>query len=930
MVMQERPRRLRAAVIAAVVVLLLFGTGVIRFYTDVLWFQEVGLTSVLWKSLSTQFLVGLAAGLVVFILLWGNLMLAARMSPIYLIPRMGSPEREDPMEQYRAQIGPYLRWLRPGIALFLAVLAGIGASAGWRVFLLWQNRVDFGTADPQFGMDVGFYMFTLPWYDAVLSFVWFALVMTLLLTAAAHYVQGSIRPEGGLQGVSSGAMAHISVLLGLLALVKAAQYWIGRYQLNFSPRGVVDGASYTDINAQLPALTLLTIISVLSAIIFLVNIRFRRLALPLAAVGIWILVVALAGGAWPWWTQRFSVAPQEPQREEPYIDRNIQATLTAFGLDDVDLRPFAATPTLDEEHLEQNETLLANVRLWDVEVLGRAYTQLQAIRPYYEVSEVDVDRYVIDGEKRQVLLSARELSVQDLPAAQRSWANQHLQFTHGYSLVASLANQTTPAGQPDFLKKDVPGDPSPGAEVLASSQPRIYYGESFASNEYSVVNSEQEEIDYPTETGPARSRYEGEGGIPVRHFGRRIAFAIREGDPNLVLSGLINNDSRIMIYKNVRDRVLRAAPFLSLDRDPYLAVVDDRLVWILDAYTTSPYYPYSQRFDLGGLVGGGEAGALSGTANYIRNSVKVVVDAYDGTIDFHIVEEDDPVVRAWRNVFPALFDAPEPSDDLRAHFRYPQDIFAVQSHVYLTYHIEDPFDFYSQEDAWAIPQNPREGDTEVPPTYLLIQFPGEDEQEFALTRPFTPRARNNMISFMAGRSEPGNYGELVLFQFPRERLVLGPVQVDNLINQDVEISRTLALLDQRGSRVEFGTLINLPIEESILYVQPIYVTAENIGIPELKRVIAVIGERIAFEETFDEALAALFDVDDLPLAEAPEEPEEPEEPPAEEILDLAALISEANDLFNDAQAALQNGDWAAYGRLIERLGQLLQQAENAF
>ena len=362
-----------------------------------------------------------------------------------------------------------------------------------------------------------------------------------------------------------------------------------------------------------------------------------------------------------------------------------------------------------------------------------------------------------------------------------------------------------------------------------------------------------------------------------------------------------------------------------------LAVVDDRLVWILDAYTTSPYYPYSQRFDLGTLTGGTEPGALSGTANYIRNSVKVVVDAYDGTLDFHIVEEDDPVVQAWANAFPALFDAPEPSDDLRAHFRYPQDIFTVQSHVYLTYHIEDPFDFYSQEDAWAIPQNPRatEGDAEVPPTYLLIQFPGEEEQEFALTRPFTPRARNNMISFMAGRSEPDKYGELVLFQFPRERLVLGPVQVDNLINQDVEVSQTLTLLGQEGSEVSFGSLLTLPIDESILYVRPLFVTGENIGIPELKRVILVYGERVVMADTFEEALVGLIGEEVTPPDEPGREPSgdgEGEQPPKISP-DAQKILREAARLYDEAQAALEDGDFAEYGRLIEELGQLLEQAK---
>ncbi|MGH2731259.1 MAG: UPF0182 family protein, partial [Actinomycetota bacterium] len=722
-------------VIVVLLVVVITAFGLSRFYTDVLWFREVGLTDVLWTSLGTQVAVGVVVGLVTGLIVFANLMLAGRLAPTYIFAERF--DRPDPLDRYRALLSPYLVWLRVAVGLLVGLIAGLSAGAAWRLYLLWANRVDFGVEDPQFGKDVGFFVFELPFYNEVLDWVWFALIASVVVSAAAHYFHGSIRPERRLAGVSSGALAHISVLLGLLALVKSTQYWLGTYGLNFSPRGVVTGASYTDVHAQLPALRLLAIISVISAVLFLVNIRFRRVSLPLAAVGIWVLTSVLAGGVWPFLVQRFSVRPQEPQREAVYIDRNITATRAAFGLTDVETRAFPAAADVTAEDIGANEDLLQNVRLWDPGVLKLAYEQLQAIRTYYEFHDVDIDRYEIDGALRQVLLAARELSLDDLPGDSKTWQNLHLQFTHGYGLVASLANEATTAGQPNFLVRNLPGTVSGGAESLAPDEPRLYYGESFGSDEYSVVNTDQEELDFPTDEGVSRIRYAGEGGVDIGGLFRRLAFAIREADPNLVLSSLIDADSRMLFYRNVRDRVQRAAPFLSLDHDPYPVVVDDRLVWIIDAYTSTRWYPYSQRFDAGDLVDSAEPGTLDGRISYVRNSVKVVVDAYDGTMDFYIVDESDPLIQAWRKAFPDLFTAGEPSDDLRAHFRYPEDLFKIQTEVFSRYHITDTADFYTQDDKWSIPRNPLNvGRTttiphpdEVPPIYLLTQLPGDTEQE---------------------------------------------------------------------------------------------------------------------------------------------------------------------------------------------------------
>jgi uncharacterized membrane protein (UPF0182 family) len=932
----------KGRIILIVVVAMLFAVfASARFYTDVLWFQELNIESVLWKSLRTQLFVGLIVGISTAVIVWVNLAIASRLAPAYVASPIDE-RRVDPLVQLRSAIGPFLFWLRLAVALFIGFLAGIAGSTAWQTVLLWANKTSFGKADPQFGRDISFYVFELPFLDLLSSWVWFAFIAALFTSAGVHYFHGAIQPEKGIRGVSSGALAHLSVLLGALALVKSFQYYLGTFELNFSERGTVTGASYTDVNAQLPALRLLAIISILSALLFIVNIFVRRLSLPLAAVGIWILTAVLAGGVWPLVVQRFSVEPQEPQRERPYIQRNLDATRTAFGLEGVESLEYPGTPTLTGEQITANEAVLQNVRLWDPGVLERAYAQLQAIRTYYQFTDVDIDRYEIDGEMRQVLLSARELQLDDLPDRSKTWQNVHLQYTHGFGLVASLANESTTNGQPSFLVRDVPGTTIPGAETLETDQPRIYYGESFDANEYSIVNSEQEELDYALEdSGVERSNYAGTGGIELGNIFQRLAFAVREGDPNLILSGLINPDSRILIYRNVRDRVRRAAPFLDLDDDPYVAVVDDRLVWIVDAYTSTTNYPYAQRFDVDAVVGAESSGTLSGSVNYVRNSVKVVVDAYDGTMDLHIVDEEDPMIQTWRKVFPSLFTADEPSAELREHFRYPEDLFTLQSEVYRTYHMTDPLDFYSKEDEWDVPTAvsvgsvATAGGTErLEPTYLLFRLPGETDQEFVLTQPFTPRRRPNMIAQLVARSNPDSYGEVLAIEFPRSRQVPGPQQVENLINQDVEISQTLTLLDTEGggSNVEFGSLVILPLEESILYVQPMFVTAENVGIPELKKVVVVQGEQAVMADTFEEALADLFDLDAEPVEPTPSAspggPDEPD-PGDEPAPKIQELIDEASDIYERAQAALADGDFATYARLIERLGGVLDELSAA-
>ena len=917
---------MRRGLLIFVAVLVLVGLAASsRFYTDVLWFNEIGFSSVLWTSLATQFAVGAIVMVVVTAVVAANLFLASRVAPPYAL---GVARRADPFEAYREWIAHHLAWIHVALAAAVGLMLALGAASAWRTFLLWSNRVTFGRRDPQFNKDVGFYVFELPFIDLLLNMAWVALFATVVLSLGAHYFHGSIRPELGWRGVHPPALAHVSVLLGMLALVKAAQYWLGTYELNFSPRGVVTGASYTDVHAQLPALRLLAVISIISAVLFVVNIRFRRLSLPAAAVGIWILFAVFAGAVWPWAVQRFSVDPQEPQRERPFIERNIEATRAAFGLSDVREQSFPAAGELSGQDVNANSDLLQNVRLWDPDVLQDVYGQVQAIRPYYQFRDVDIDRYEVDGRMRQVLLSPRELELDALSGGSQTWSNLHLQYTHGFGLAASLANESTRAGQPEFLVKDLPGTVDAGAESFRLDQPRLYYGEAFRSRQYSVVASKQKELDFPVGEGARRNSYDGRGGIRVGGLFRRLAFAIREGDPNLVLSNVITPQSKILLYRNIRSRVSRVAPFLALDHDPYLAAVDGRLVWLLDAYTTTRWYPYSQRFNVGELVQTSTSGTLTGNQNYIRNSVKVAVDAYDGTMRFYIVDENDPLIRAWRNAFPELFATEDPPSALSAHFRYPEDLFKVQSDVYRNYHISDALDFYSREDAWDVARRFREGIPEaVPATYLLIRLPGETQEEFVLSRPFTPRGKNNMISLLLGRSDPGRYGELVRLQFPRQRVVLGPLQIHNLINQDVQISQTLSLLRQRGSRVEFGSLVILPIGDSILYVQPLFVIAEEIGIPELKKVFVAQGERVLMADSLGQGLEQLFGLEQQPAA-PPRAGPQPPPTPTRRPDSLRAVLDDASRIYQRAQRALAAGDFETYARLIERLGRVLQRAES--
>ncbi len=722
---------------------------------------------------------------------------------------------------------------------------------------------------------------------------------------------------------------HLSLLLAVLLGIRAWGYWLDRFMLNYSPRGQVTGASFTDVNAELPALNLLIVVCGIAVVMVLVSIRRRGFLLPGAAIGLLVLASILLQGAYPAVIQRLRVDPQELARESEFIDRNLEATREAYGLADTDISQFAVTNSLDEAEVADNEVTLSNVRLWDPNVLATTFTQLQSLRPYYQFVDVDVDRYVIDGVVRQVMLSARELQVDGLQEQARTWQNETLTFTHGFGVVASQVNTADSEGQPVFLVRDIP--PTGVSELDPEAEPGIYYGE-VETPGYSIVRTGARELDYetPGTLEQVNTVYDGKGGVPLGGYLRRLAFGLRFSDPNFVLSSLLEDDSRIIFQRDIRDRIAAVAPYLEFDRDPYPVVLDGRTLWVQDAYTTSAYYPYSQRRTL-------ETGSGSHTVNYVRNSIKVVVDAYDGDVTLYIVDDTDPVARAWSRAFPDAF-APlsEAPAELTDHFRYPQDLFQLQAEIYRTYHIPEVEAFYSKADEWSIPRDAsflanrpdltRAQAPPIEPYYLLMRLPGQASEEFVLIQPYLARGKENMVAWLAGRSDPEHAGGLFAVQFPSDQTILGPSQAQARIEQEEEISRYITLLDQQGSSVIRGNLLVLPLGDSILYVEPLFLQSSQAEIPELAQVVVVMGSKVSMEPTLAGALAELVG------AEAPSEDDGVEGAP-DEPGDTAAtadeLLVQALETFARAEEALRAGRLGEYQRLTEQAVALVERAAEA-
>ena len=931
----------RLVLALAIVVLLLAlvsARGVAGFYTDYLWFDSLRFTSVWSGVLFAKVSLVLALTAVLFALLWANLIVAQRLAPAVRPP---GPE-EQALTEVHALLERRPAVVRVVISLVFAFLLGLSGAGRWNDWILFRNRVDFGVSDPLFDRDIGFYVFQLPFLSFLTNWAFIALVVVAIVTAAAHYLNGGIRLQVRPPRVTPGVKAHLSVLLGMVALVKALNYYLDRFQLAFSTRGAVEGATYTDVNAQLPALNLLIFISVLAALLFLYNIRRQGWLLPITAVGLWILVAVVAGSLYPAGVQRFRVEPAESTKEARYIERNIEATRAAMGLDDVDVREFAYNEELSADALGRNAETVRNVRLWDPQVLQRTYQRLQEVRTFYRFTDVDVDRYPVADEVTQILLSARELNPESLPSD--TWENRHLAFTHGYGAVLSPANSVTSDGQPDFLVKNIPPQ---GEPVIA--QPRLYHGEAIGG--FGIVNTGRDEIDYLREDGTAvTNRYEGTGGVGIGSIVRRAAFALRFGDVNPVISGFMTADSRILYIRDVGERVRKIAPFLQYDHDPYPVVVDGRITWLIDAYTTTDRYPYAQQADTNRVDARSD---LHRRFNYVRNSVKVAVDAYDGKATFYVVDPADPIAAAYAKAFPRLFStADEVPDELRAHFRYPEDLFRVQTNMWGRYHIGEPNEFYSQSDRWNIAQDPgaaapvgpgatsppaASGERRMDPYYLLTRLPAEPRGEFLILQPFVPfsqdDSRRELSAFMVAKSDPAEYGKLEVFVMPRDRQVDGPAIVNARINQEPEVSQLITLLSRAGSEVLLGNLVIIPVEQSLVYIRPLYVQATGANaVPELKKVIVAFGDRIAVRDTLQDALVAVFGNAPETREEGPSTgPAPPTGAPGDSALSEEArrLFDDAARAFAEADAALRNGDPVAYAGKVQEGRQAFERAREA-
>lgn len=908
---KEKGRRLWPWVvtgIAALIVLALAGR-LVNLYTEWLWFGEVGFTGIFWKTIYTKIWLSLAAGAIFFAVVYINVIIARKMAPRYqfgpgteIIERTPIPDR-------------LMRLLIPLVLIFPTLIAMYAGGSAWVDFLRFSNGSEFGIADPIFNRDAGFYVFTLPFLSSLQSFAWWTLILTLIATAAIHVLDYAIDFREGKLSFAGHARGHLSVILGALMFVLGLSYLIKGYELVYSPRGVVFGASYTDVHAQLPVFRFLAVAAALAGILFLINIHFRGWKLPAAAIVIIITTVVIGGQVYPFLVQQYQVSPNEIAREEPYIKHNIEFTRKAYDLDGIVEEPFSVEATLTGANLTANANTISNIRLWDPNTLAQTYSQIQVIRPYYTFTDVDVDRYRLGGRLQQVMLAPRELASTQLES--RTWQNEHMIFTHGYGLAMSPVAEVTAEGLPQLLIKDFP--PQSSSPELTVTQPAIYFGE--LANEYAVVDSDTEEFDYPTGDENVFTHYDGSGGIGLSSWLHRLAFGWRFGSLKLLVSDSVNDGTRILMHREISERIRRVAPFLEYDSDPYIVLVEGRLFWIQDAYTTTGLYPYSQPLDSG--------------INYIRNSVKVVVDAYNGDITFYVVDEDDPMLKTYRSIFPDLFtDGSEVPAGIREHFRYPEDMFKAQAFMYTTYHMTNPQVFYNKEDQWNMPKV-QSGDKagNMEPYYVIMDLPGDDREEFMLMLPFTPSTKDNMIAWMAAKSDPENYGERLVFKFPKEKLIFGPAQIQARINQDPDISRQLSLWAQRGSQVIHGNLLVIPVDDSIIYIEPLYLKAERGQIPELKRVTVAYGARISMEETLAAALEKIFTTTDTG---APEVTADDTAATAEvdEVADvvttdetvpgsLEELAAEAQAHYEKAIEAQKQGDWSTYGAELKLLEAVL-------
>lgn len=859
-------------------VLMLSMRGLAGFYTDYLWFDQLGYGDVFRSVLLAQVVLVALFTALFFVICFVNLTVADRLAPIVRPP---GPE-EDLLARYHVAVGRRARMVRVVGSALLALLAGLGVSDRWQEWLLFTNGGDFGIEDAQFGKDIGFYVFKMPFTSFVVGWLFGTLIVTLVVTTVLHYLNGGIRLQTVGERVQPAVKAHLSLLLGLLALVKAADYWLARYELTTSTRGAVHGATYTDVKAQLPAINLLILISLFAVILLIVNIRRRGWVLPVLAVGLWAFVALVMGNIYPAVIQNLRVEPAESEKEAEYIGRNIEATRQAFGLDDVTvLQLDGMDNVITGEDLLANPGTVRNIRVLDPLVVQGTFDRLQGEREFYRFSrELDSDRYLVGGEPTQVMIGARELE----PNVTRSWESQHVAFTHGYGVALAPVSRVRATGDPEFLIGDLPISIDPSISVTID-QPQIYVGEELGG--YAIVGASRDEVDYTDENQETLEvRYAdigGEGGVSMGSLVRRVAFSLRFGELEPLISNFITEDSRVIYVRDVRERVEKLAPFLRFDADPYPVLHEGGIVYVIDGYTTTNRYPYAQRAPVRELPS--QSGLRSGF-NYVRNSVKAVVDAFDGSVTFYVADTDDPIIRAYEGAFGSLFlPISEMPVELVEHLRYAEDLFRIQTELWGAYHVDDTENFYQRASEWAVSQDPgRTGegardlvlvdeqgirigtrDMRMAPYRTMLDLPGGDETEFVILRAFVPLdeqdARKELAAYIVGRSDDEHYGELVLYRPPTSNFD-GPALSEERIRNDEEVATLQTLLSQRGSTVLFGELLLVPIENSVLYVRPLYVQAEGDNtVPELERVIVAVGEAVVMADSLQEALEVLTDTD---------------------------------------------------------------------
>lgn len=885
----------QVVIAAAILAVMVFGSLIVTYYTDWLWFKDVGYQAVFIKTILTKVILFIIGSLVFFAIFYVNVSLSRRFRP-----KFGVSYLEGILKLKVPLIDRLIDRVLLALAVIFSIFAGSAASNRWEEALLFINTTAFGVKDPIFNMDLSFFVFQLPVYRFIWGFLFTTIVISAVFAMAVHVVDGAIQFVPGGQKFAEHVKAHISSLAAVVCVMFALGFRLLQYGLLYSSRGVAFGASYTDVHAELPVFGILMVVSLVTAALFLFNIRVKGWRLPIIAVALLGGALVLVGGIYPAIVQQYKVSPNEIAVEKPYIKRNIEFTRKAYGLDKVESKEYKADQELTAQSLETDKGTVENIRLWDWRPLTKTFNQLQAIRLYYDFADVDIDRYSLKGKYTQVTVAARELNADQLPDTAKTWVNQHLVYTHGYGIVMNPVNKITAEGLPELIVKDIP----PVSDVLKLDVPQIYFGEK--TNDFVLVGTDTNEFDYPKGDKNQYSKFTADAGVSIGGIFNKLMFAARFGSLKLLLSSTLTADSKVLFHRNISERVNEIAPFLQYDRDPYVVAARDGsgktgLYWIYDAYTMTSMYPYSKPYAADG-------------SNYIRNSVKVVISAYDGTTDFYLVDDKDPIAKAYSKMFPGLLKpGSEMPAELKKHRRYPEDLFNIQAYMYTTYHMLDPQVFYNKEDMWQIANEMGAG-TAAPmdPYYMIMKLPGEKTTDFRLITPFTPANKNNMVGWLSADCDGADYGRLIVYKFSKDKLIFGPMQIEARINQDPTISQFLTLVSQRGSTISKGPLLVIPLAGSLIYVQPLYIQAEQGELPELKRVFVSYGEKVFMEPTLEAALQRLFGAP-VP-AVAPQTPGQPV------VTQTAAdLINQSLEHYNKAIEAQKAGDWATYGTEIKAL-----------